>query len=128
MSAYLDASAVVKLVDREAESDALRRYLIDQPDGRAVSCALVETEARRAAMRKGVSQAQVTAVLDRLDLADIDRALLTEAGLLPGPHLRALDALHIAAAIRSGESAFVTYDERQAHAARECGLHVISPV
>lgn len=127
MSAYLDASAVVKLVDREAESDALRQYLIDGRDGRAISSAFVETEMRRAAMRKGVSQTQVTTVLDRLDLADIDRALFTEAGLLPGPHLRALDALHIAAAIRSEGSTFVTYDKRQADAARECGLHVVSP-
>lgn len=48
------------------------------------------------------------------------------------PHLRSLDAIHLATAdhlVASGKrvTAFVTYDTRLAGAARTCGLPVIAP-
>ena len=43
--------------------------------------------------------------------------------------LRALDAIHVASALRVGGeiAGFVTYDDRQAAAARSAGLTVVSP-
>lgn len=50
------------------------------------------------------------------------------AGALAEPALRALDAIHVAAAIDLAPiDGFVTYDERQAAAARLAGLRTISP-
>jgi hypothetical protein len=49
------------------------------------------------------------------------------AGL--GGTLKTLDAIHVASALSIGdrEVQFVTYDDRQANTARECGLTVIQP-
>ena len=43
--------------------------------------------------------------------------------------LRSLDAIHIATALAVGDRdlQFVTYDERQADAARKAGLKVVQP-
>ena len=46
-----------------------------------------------------------------------------------GPSLHALDAVHVASALRLAPEieAFVTYDDRQADAARAAGLDVVAP-
>lgn len=129
MIVYLDASAAAKLVWREPESEALRGFLAsidDSPDS-IRSSILLETEVRRAAARNQVSQSYVTSALEKLHLADVGRDLFTSAGLLPGAGLRSLDSLHIATALRMETDVFITYDLRQAEAARECGLHTSSP-
>lgn len=56
-----------------------------------------------------------------------DRSLLHEAGILPGAHLRSLDALHAATALRVEASMMVAYDGRQRDAAEAVGLRVIAP-
>lgn len=56
-----------------------------------------------------------------------DRAIFTEAGLLPLRGLRPLDAIHVATAPRTSRDAFVTYDTRQTEAAEAYGLKVESP-
>lgn len=50
------------------------------------------------------------------------------AGALAEPALRTLDAVHVAAAVDlSPLDAFVSYDERQAAAARLAGLRTVRP-
>jgi len=50
------------------------------------------------------------------------------AGALSEPMLRALDALHVAAAVDvSPVDAFVSYDQRQSAATRLAGLRTVSP-
>ncbi len=67
-------------------------------------------------------------LIDALGLLPLDRALLLAAGALDEPGLRALDAIHVAAAVDlSPIDAFVTYDERQAAAARLAGLRTMAP-
>jgi hypothetical protein len=56
----------------------------------------LETELRRLAVRWDLPQAEVTDVLHLFDIFTPDRALFSEAGLLPGRHSRSLDALHAA--------------------------------
>lgn len=131
---YADASALVKLVRDEAESDALRTFL-DSAD--LVSSELVLTEVPRAVRRAAaldpglpldVLLERAGEVVDALALAAVDRGLLTGAGALTEPALRALDAIHVAtAAALHPIDAFVTYDERQAAAARLAGLRTIAP-
>jgi len=131
---YADASALVKLVRDEAESDALRTFLASAD---LVSSELVLTEVPRAVRRAAaldpglpldVLLERAGEVVDALALAAVDRALLTGAGALTEPALRALDAIHVAtAAALHPIDAFVTYDERQAAAARLAGLRTIAP-
>ena len=131
MILYLDTSAVGKLLIKEKESTALGHYLDRHAaDGDSViaSSSLLETELRRLAGRTGVTQSAVTAVLRRLTIIDIERGTFREAGLLlPGGSLRSLDALHLAVAERIAADEFVTYDVRQADAARTVGLTIVDP-
>lgn len=125
---YLDPSAALKLIVDEAESDALaRRIDEEQPD--LVACWLLDTELRRAAHRAPqVTQPLITEFLEGVALYEVPASLFTEAGVLPGPQLRSLDAIHVAAALRIGVDAIVTYDTRLASSARDLGLRVIAPV
>jgi len=131
---YADASALVKLVRDEPESDSLRRFL---SDAELVSCELVVTEIPRA-IRRAASQdphlsldvllERAGELIDAIGLAPLERTLLLAAGALSEPSLRALDAIHVvAAADLAPLDAFVSYDERQAAAARLAGLRTVSP-
>lgn len=131
---YLDASALVKLVREEPESTALRAYL-DEAD--LVSSELVLTEVPRAVRRAAAHDPELPAeiliertaeLLEAVALLPLDRPLLAAAGALAEPALRALDAIHVAAAIDLAPiDAFVSYDERQSAAARLAGLRTAAP-
>lgn len=126
---YVDTSAAAKLLIEEPESAALATHLERAVEaGDAVgSSRLLETELRRLGIRLAIPQEHVTMVLERLDLLMPDDEVFRTAGLLPGAALRSLDALHVAAALRWGADAVVTYDERQALASRAVGLGVEAP-
>jgi predicted nucleic acid-binding protein len=126
-AAYLDTSAAVKLLVEEAESVALAQYL-DQPNVETVACLLLETELRRFAVRHAIPQQEVTAMLDTISLYDMPHSLYYEAGILPGRHLRSLDALHLVAAARLETDVIVSYDNRMQEAAAELGLGILAPV
>lgn len=131
---YADASALVKLVRDEAESEALRAFVADAD---LVSSELVLTEIPRAVRRAVALEPalpldllleRAAELIDALALLPLDRALLEGAGALAEPALRALDAIHVASAVALDPvGAFVTYDERQAAAARLAGLRTMPP-
>lgn len=131
---YADASALVKLVRDEPESDALRAFFADAD---LVSCELVLTEVPRAIRRAAAGDprlpldvliARAGEIIDAIALLPIDRGLLLAAGAFSEPALRSLDAIHVAAAADlSPLDAFVSYDERQAAAARLAGLRTVAP-
>jgi predicted nucleic acid-binding protein len=129
LTVYVETSAAAKLLVDEAESTALAAVLDKLADDeiRLVSSMLLETELRRLAVRHELSQADVTELLDRFELFELDRAVYVSAGLLPGPHLRSLDALHIAVALRVGAESMIAYDIQQANSARAVGLRVLAP-
>jgi predicted nucleic acid-binding protein len=131
---YADASALVKLVRDEPESDALRAFLTDAD---LVSSELVLAEVSRAIRRAAALDPRLkldiligraSDTIDAIALLPLDRPLLLAAGALAEPALRALDAIHVASAVDLGPlDGFVTYDERQAAAARLAGLRTVSP-
>jgi uncharacterized protein len=126
---YIETSAAAKLLVEEPASSRLAARLdksVDQGDA-LLSSTLLETELLRLAVRVDLPQAAVTHLLERLDLVEADRSLYREAGLLPGRHLRSLDALHLAAALRVSADVMVTYDHRQADVAEAAGLPVFAP-
>lgn len=128
-TAYLDASAAVKLLFAEQESQALRSAL----DSLAVylSSELLEIELRCVAHREGGGE-----LLDRaericagVDLLPFTPAVRLRAGGAFEPAQRALDAIHLATALdlRLDGLVLLTYDERQAAAGRSAGLDVVAP-
>ncbi len=131
---YADTSAIVKLVRDEPESRALRAFV---EGAGLVSCELVIVEVPRAIRRAAVNAPQLpldlmltraNEVFEAVGLLPLDRALLQAAGALDEPALRALDAIHIAAALAlSPVDGFLSYDERQAAAARLAGMRTMSP-
>ena len=127
---YLDASALLKLVVAERESDALATALDRWPD--RVSASIVRVEVHRALRRSARPKSvhdRAEALLDGLVLVRLDEPVLARAAALRNPQLRALDAIHVAAALSIGDNpeAFVTYDVRLAHAASAEGLAILHP-
>lgn len=124
---YLDTSAALKLLVEEAESTVLAGEIADR-HVRLAACRLLETEMRRAAVRlESLSQEMVSDFLRTIDLYDVPPSLYRTAGLLPGMHLRSLDALHLAAAATLDVDAVCTYDDRLAASAVEVGVRVVAP-
>lgn len=129
MRYYVDTSAAAKLLVNEVESETVAAFLdeVVERGDQLTSSYVLETESRRLAARDGLDQAVVTELMKRFALLLPDRELYRDAGLIPGPALRSLDALHIASALRLRAGVLVTYDARQRLAARSVGLQTVSP-
>jgi uncharacterized protein len=127
---YLDASAIVKLIAEEPESAELIDAVTDE---RLVSSELAIAEVPRAIRRiegRDLVEliARADAVLATLALVPIGREVLTIAGALTMPTLRALDAIHVASSLLLDDlGLFVSYDTRQLRAAAEAWLAIASP-
>ncbi len=128
---YADSSALVKMV---RETSALRTFFAEAD---IVCCKLVLTDLPRA-IRGAVALdpqlplepliEQAGEIIGAIGLVPVDRPLLLAAGALAEPALRTVDAIHVAVAAEVNPlDAFVTYDERQAAAARLAGLRTVQP-
>ncbi len=128
MTIYLDASALVKLVAPEAESDAMASFVADHRSQSTSVVGLVEVR-RAAARRPGVTAARLEDVLMRVIGIAFDPEIAAAASTIGPPALRTLDAIHLASAAALGADleAFVTYDRRLADAARALSMPVASP-
>ena len=130
LPAYVDSSALLKLVLPEPERPVLERVLLRWPD--RISSVLLPIECRRIVLRAGSPpgvQARLEQELTGVTLVRLDESIQRLAGTIGPPGLRSLDAIHLATALSIGDypEAFVTYDERLATAARAAGFNVISP-
>lgn len=128
--AYLDASALVKLVIAEPESEALIAFLreADAPITSEIARVEVARAARRASDALEIHE-RAERVMSAVALLRTHDGVLESACWIDPPTLRTLDALHLAAARSLGEdlSVFVAYDTRLVEAARAAGLNVASP-
>src|SRR2546425_9252586 len=127
--AYLDTSAVVKLLMAERESPALRKWLRRRPD--RVSAALLRVELVRVVRRAGFPRLipEARKLLAGIHLIRLDDALLDRAADLDPTEIRSLDSIHLAAAVSIGDdlAAVVSYDDRLLAAATSLGLPIASP-
>ena len=126
--AYVDSSALIKLITQEPEAPALQVELGHW--SRWVSSALAVTEVTRAVLRGApMLLPQAAAVLAGIDQFAVSRTRLQDAASAQPPGLRTLDAIHVATALAIGArvGALITYDRRMATAAAWHGLNVLSP-
>jgi len=125
--AYVDASALVKLVVDEAESPALLRWYVEAE--RLVTSRVGVVETMRASSRRDHDAARRARVMTDVEVYELDDAIANVAAALHPPLLRTLDAIHLATAmaLMPDLDAFVTYDDRLAEAARAIGLPVVRP-
>jgi len=127
---YLDSAAVVKLVHAEPESPALRGWLDERAETGWISSVLTEIESFRALARYAPDAAsRLPAVLDQIDLIDLDPHIRILAQTVRPVTVRGLDAIHLGTALHSRPelTSFVTYDKRLLDAAEAAGLPVDSP-
>ena len=127
---YLDSAAILKLVHAEPESPALRRWLDKRAETGWISSVLTEIESFRALARYAPEAvSRLPAVLDQIDLIDLDQRIRILARTVQPVTVRSLDAIHLGTALQSrpGLTSFVTYDTRLLDAARTAGLQVDSP-
>ncbi len=127
---YLDTSALVKLIRREDESDALGDWLDERIHMPWITSTLAEVElarAIRAAAPEGLPA--VPSLLARLDRFEIDPVIRSTAAAYPDSGLRTLDAIHLATAQTAAAvaplTAFVTYDSRLAEAAQRLAITAV---
>ncbi len=126
--AYFDASALHKLVVTEPETEALKQETQEWP--RRATSRLAVVELIRSVRRADAAlEPAARRLLGGVTLlADSNRVLLDATDLKPQT-LSALDAIHVASALRIRPvlAAFVSYDARQLQAAEAVGLPVASP-
>jgi predicted nucleic acid-binding protein len=111
--------------------------LIFTRGARLISSELVMADVPRALRRTTIqdptfdlamSLAKATIFLKEIVQYPVDHRVLRRAGMIFDPRLRALDGIHVATALDLRPiEAFVTYDDRQAKAARKAGLPTVSP-
>jgi uncharacterized protein len=128
---YLDSSALVKLVQREAETQALREFLRRYRDDERVASALVRVEVVRSVLAGGpAAVAHARRLLARLYLVALDSDVLDRAATLaPNSPVPSFDAIHVASAQLLGSElrALVTYDARMARMAEAVLITVETP-
>jgi uncharacterized protein len=132
MSLYLDSSALLKRYVEEDDSRACDRIL--QSDRSWITSRLTWVEVLRnlARLLEGEDRSRLEGVFrtdwSRMHIVELDRITCEQAAdLAKTQGVRTLDALHLSAARRVGGPGmpFVTYDVRQAQAARALGLTVL---
>lgn len=127
---YLDSSALIKLVQEEAESAALEAWLGDRPGTPIVSSELTKIELIRACRRANPGALPAArALLTELDLIPLSGEVIDQATEVGGDHLRSLDAIHLASALalRADITTLVAYDHRLLDAAEAAGLTCAQP-
>lgn len=127
--AYLDASAIVKLLIDELETSSLQADIVSRPG--LVASTLGILEARRAVARRPAVPriASLDEIMLAVVLIEMGQQVLETASAAQPPALRSLDAIHVATALSLGDPALevITYDQRMADAARANGLTVVQP-
>ena len=127
--AYLDASALTKLVLPERESPAVEQLIAGLD---IVSSEIASIEVRRALLRLGASPKlaeRARIVLAGVVFLSIDSLIVQRAASIAPGALKTLDAIHLATALRLAPDRvlFVGYDKRLNAAARQHGLDVNAP-
>ncbi len=125
--AYLDASALVRLIVDEAESAGLNRWYVEAERLMTSRVGVIETI--RATGRRTFDKRQRDRILSDVEVMELGPAIAASAAVVGSPLLRTLDAIHLASAmaLMPELDAFVTYDDRLAEAARSLGLPVVRP-
>lgn len=125
--AYVDSSALVKLVLDDPDSPAMFRWYVESLNVVTSRIGVVET--RRAAARGTHDPEHLDVILGSIGVVELGEDIARSGAIVGPARLRTLDAVHLATAVTlvPDLEAFVTYDDRLAEAARAIGLPVLRP-
>lgn len=131
MSLYVDSSAFLKRYVDEQDSASCETLLLSDTSWITARHTFVEIHRNLSRLLDGrgldVALDIFTADWRRTYVVELDKVTCDSAAeIASATGARSLDALHLAAALRVGASnlAFLTYDIRQAQAARLLGLSI----
>ncbi len=126
---YLDTSVALRILLGHSQS-AIDWY-DNLADRRAtfVSSRILELEMKRVLRRESIAVDGADEFLSELALLAVDNRLITEAAAIR-PHIKSLDALHLASAQRigAGNATIMTHDANMATVADSLGFDVVDPV
>jgi predicted nucleic acid-binding protein len=131
MSLYVDASAMLKLYLEEPQSAECEEIMGADPMWLSARHSLVEVRRNLSRALRGRALTQARASFDsdwrRTTVIELDATTCRHAAeIAEVTGVRSLDALHLGAARRVGSGLpFLTYDLRQAQAARSLGWTVL---
>lgn len=133
MSAYVDSSALLKRYVEEADSAAADALLRTDRELITARHTIVEVRRNLARLLSGrdlvAARAAFVDDLRALSIIELDETTCESAAMIAETTgVRTLDALHLAAAQRVSAPGvgFLTFDLRQAQAARALGLTVVT--
>ncbi len=130
---YVDTSALLKRYIDEPDSEQAVGCLLAEPAWVCARHVLVEVLRNLRRLLDGAAREAALAAFAadwaRVHLVELDEVTCESAAAIAEvTGARTLDALHLAAAVRAGGrgALLVTFDHRQAGAARSLGLRVLS--
>ncbi|MFD4457378.1 type II toxin-antitoxin system VapC family toxin [Nocardia sp. NPDC058480] len=127
---YLDTSVAMRIMlGHSIEAARWFDNATADKECRIVSSRLLRTEITRVLRREGLPVLDRGQIIDHIDVIPIDHAVLNEAEAIIS-HIRTLDAIHLASALRSGleDLTVVTHDKNMATVAGQLGFAVFDPV
>ncbi|WP_052956954.1 type II toxin-antitoxin system VapC family toxin [Mycolicibacter heraklionensis] len=127
---YLDSSVAVRIMlGHSASAAQWFDSTTGRDDERVVSSRILRTEITRVLRRESLPVADRDQILDYVDTIPLDHAVLQEAEAII-PHLRTLDAIHLASALRSGldDLVITTHDGAMKSVAVALGFRIADPV
>lgn len=126
---YLDTSVAVRvLFGQSASASAWLDDTNEDADAVVFSSRLLRTELTRALRREELPVERRDEILDYLEFVPVDSTVLAEAEAII-PHVRTLDAIHLASVIRTGlDATFVTHDANMKSVAQVIGYPVFDPI
>jgi len=123
---YLDTSVAIRILLGDPATVDWWNAQVRAGDA-FVGSQLLRLEMIRVCRREDLDTQEVDDFVTQLTLTDVDNALLNEAAAIT-PHVKALDALHVASARRIGSATVVTHDGTMIKVAEQVGLSVLDPV
>lgn len=132
---YVDTSALLKLLVREAESTAIEAELLQWPN--LATSVITEVELPRAVARAREERPEAVidgslilqGVIASAAIIELGDEIVTAARNVEPIYVGALDAIHVASALSLGPelTGVATYDHRMAEALTRAHIKVIAP-
>lgn len=126
---YLDTSvAMHALLGHSPSAGAWLEAADRDTDAQLVSSRILRTEITRVLRREGLPVSERDRLLAGVSLVPLSAAILEQAEAII-PHLKTLDAIHLASALALGRDPLViTHDATMDAVARDLGLRTFDPV
>lgn len=124
---YLDASAILKLIIEEKESNKLEKFIKTKSCTSKISRIEVMRVINRTIPEASESAQQILARFDYVNITDL--VIRTAESFLGLPTLRSLDSIHVASALSISNEieGIISYDKKMITNAKSLGLLVYSP-